>query len=142
MLTSFAVKRWQLTVVLLFGLFCLGVQSLAAIPKAEDPTFPLPTFAVVAVLPGATPADLERLVVDPLEARLDRLDDVKHVKTEISDSLAVLQVEFSRGSTPTRSTTPSCARPTARAQSCRALSPRSTYAASTPRTSPSSRSRS
>jgi multidrug efflux pump subunit AcrB len=97
MLTTFAVKRWQLTVVLLFGLFCLGVQSLAAIPKAEDPTFPVPNFAVVAVLPGSTPSDLERLVVDPLEARLDRLDDVKNLKTEISDGLAVIQVEFFSG---------------------------------------------
>ncbi|NUP10944.1 MAG: efflux RND transporter permease subunit, partial [Polyangiaceae bacterium] len=70
MLTEIAVKRWQLTLVVLFGLFCLGLQSLAAIPKAEDPTFPLPNFAVVAVLPGATPSDIERLVVDPLEARL------------------------------------------------------------------------
>ena len=87
MFTAFAVKRWQLTIVLLFGLFCLGVQSLVAIPKAEDPTFPVPNFAVVAVLPGGTPADLERLVVDPLEARLDRLDDVKNIKTEITDDM-------------------------------------------------------
>jgi multidrug efflux pump subunit AcrB len=97
MFTSFAVKRWQLTIVLLFGLFCLGVQSLIAIPKAEDPTFPVPNFAVVAVLPGGTPADLERLIVDPLEARLDRLDDVKNIKTEITESLAVIQVEFYAG---------------------------------------------
>ncbi len=97
MLTALAVKRWQLTLVVLFGLFCLGLQSLSAIPKAEDPTFPLPSFAVVAVLPGATPSDLERLVVDPLEARLDRLDDVKSIKTQIDDSLAVMQVEFTAG---------------------------------------------
>lgn len=97
MLTTFAVKRWQLTIVLLLGLFCLGLQSLAAIPKAEDPTFPIPNFVVVAVLPGSTPTDVERLVVDPLEARLDRLDDVKSLKTEINDGLAVIQVEFTAG---------------------------------------------
>ncbi|NUO48198.1 MAG: efflux RND transporter permease subunit, partial [Polyangiaceae bacterium] len=62
-LVDFAVKRWQLTLVALIGLIALGAQSLAAIPKAEDPQFPFPTFVVVSVLPGASPSDVERLVV-------------------------------------------------------------------------------
>ncbi|MBL9022359.1 MAG: efflux RND transporter permease subunit [Myxococcales bacterium] len=96
-LVEFAVKRWQFTLVVLLGLVALGVQSLSAIPKAEDPTFPVPIFGVVTVLPGATPSDMERLVVDPLEARLDRLDDVKSIKTQIDEGLAVIQVEFTAG---------------------------------------------
>lgn len=94
---EFAVKRWQFTLVVLVGLIALGLQSLAAIPKAEDPTFPLPIFGVVAVQPGASPGDMERLVVDPLEARLDRLDDIKTIKTTIDEGLAVIQVEFTAG---------------------------------------------
>lgn len=96
-LVAFAVKRWQLTVVVLVGLMALGAQSLLAIPKAEDPTFPVPNFVVVAVLPGATPVDVERLVVDPVEARLDRLDDVKRIRTQIDDGLATIQIEFEAG---------------------------------------------
>jgi multidrug efflux pump subunit AcrB len=99
-LVDFAVKRWQLTLVALIGLIALGAQSLAAIPKAEDPQFPFPTFVVVSVLPGASPSDVERLVVDPLEARLDRLDDVKTIKTQIDEGLAVIQVEFVASTDP------------------------------------------
>ena len=99
-LVDFAVKRWQLTLVALIGLIALGGQSLLAIPKAEDPTFPFPTFAVVSVLPGASPSDVERLVVDPLEARLDRLDDVKTIKTQIDEGLAVIQIEFVASADP------------------------------------------
>ncbi|MBL8740843.1 MAG: efflux RND transporter permease subunit, partial [Myxococcales bacterium] len=96
-MSAFAVKRWQLTLVVFFGLVAMGAQALLSIPKAEDPTFPLPTFAIVAVLPGSTPRDVERLVVDPVEAKIDRLENVKSIKTQIDDSLAIVQVEFVAG---------------------------------------------
>jgi multidrug efflux pump subunit AcrB len=99
---EFSVRRWQFTLVLFAGLALLGVASLLSIPKAEDPTFPYPNFSVVAVLPGATPADVERLVVDPLETRLDTLDDVKTMKTTIEDGVAAIQVEFTAGADPAR----------------------------------------
>lgn len=100
MLSAFAVRRWQFTLVAFLALVALGVQSLLSIPKSEDPTFPFANFAIVAVLPGATPADVERLVVDPLETRMKALDDVKSIKTEIEDGLAVVQVEFRAGVDP------------------------------------------
>ena len=99
-MTSFAVRRWQLTLVAFLALVALGVQSLLAIPKSEDPTFPFASFAIVAVLPGATPGDVERLVVDPIETRMKALDDVKSLKTEIEDGVAVVQVEFRAGADP------------------------------------------
>ncbi|HEX7488692.1 MAG TPA: efflux RND transporter permease subunit, partial [Anaeromyxobacteraceae bacterium] len=99
---EFSVRRWQFTLVAFLGVALLGLSSLVAIPKSEDPTFPYPNFAVVAVLPGATPADVERLVVDPLEARLHALDDVKAMKTSIEDGLAAIQIEFTAGSDPAR----------------------------------------
>src|ERR1700753_2609687 len=97
---EWAVRRHQLTIVIFAMLATLGVTSLLSIPKAEDPTFPFPTFAVVAVYPGATPLDIEKLVVDPIETKLKALDDVKTLRSEISDSLAVLRVEFTPGSDP------------------------------------------
>lgn len=100
MLSAFAVNRWQFTLVVFLALAALGLQSLATIPKAEDPTFPSATFVIVGVLPGATPSDLERLVVDPVETKMKALDDLKTLQTEIEDSLAVMRVEFRAGVDP------------------------------------------
>jgi multidrug efflux pump subunit AcrB len=97
-LADFSVKRPQFTVVLFLMLAALGVQSIVAIPKAEDPTFPIATFSVVAVYPGATPSDVERQVIDPIETKLKALDDVKSIKTTIEDGLGVTQIEFIAGS--------------------------------------------
>jgi multidrug efflux pump subunit AcrB len=99
---DFAVRRWQFTLVVFAGVALLGLASLLEIPKSEDPTFDYPSFGVVAVLPGATPADLERQVVQPLEARLKAIDDLKTTKTRIEDGVAVVQVEFEAGADPAR----------------------------------------
>jgi multidrug efflux pump subunit AcrB len=102
MLSAFAVRRWQFTLVVFIALVALGVQSLVSIPKSEDPTFPMATFVIAAVLPGATPVDVERLVADPIETKLKALDDVKKLQTEIDDGLAVIRLEFRAGTDPDR----------------------------------------
>ena len=99
-IVEWAVERYQLTIVVFLMLATLGVTSLYSIPKAEDPTFPFPTFAVVAIYPGATPLDIEKLVVDPIETKLKALDDVKSLRAEITDSLAVLRIDFTPGTDP------------------------------------------
>jgi multidrug efflux pump subunit AcrB len=99
---EFSVRRWQFTLVVSLGAALLGLVSLLAIPKSEDPTFDYPNFAVVAVLPGATPVDVERLVVDPIEASAKTLDDVKTLRTTIQDGVAVVQIEFLAGTDPGR----------------------------------------
>ncbi len=99
---EFSVRRWQFTLVVFVGVALLGVASLLSVPKAEDPTFPYPNFAIVAVLPGAIPSDVERLVVDPIEARMKTLDGVKSMKTVIEDGVGAINVEFLAGSDPAR----------------------------------------
>jgi multidrug efflux pump subunit AcrB len=91
---EFAVKRRQFTLVVFAALVAVGVSAARAIPRAEDPSFPSPNFGVVAVLPGASPKDVEQLVVDPLESSIGELDDIKKIKTSIQDGVAVIQVEF------------------------------------------------
>ena len=101
-LAAFSVRRWQFTVVVFGMLAALGASSLFSIPKSEDPTFPYPNFSIVVVYPGAVPTDLEKLVVDPIEAKLKALDDVKSLKTEMSDGLTVIGLEFNAGTDPDR----------------------------------------
>jgi multidrug efflux pump subunit AcrB len=89
-----AVERPQFTLVVFAMAVALGVYSFRTIPRSEDPQFPIPVFQVVAIYPGATPADLEQLVVDPVEDAVSELDDVKDIKTRIFDSVALVLVEF------------------------------------------------
>ena len=93
-ISEFFVKRYQFTVVLFLMLAALGIASWNRIPRSEDPVFPIPIFNIVAVYPGATPEDMEQLVVDKIEPKLRALEHVKKLTSRAEDGLAVLQLEF------------------------------------------------
>ena len=99
-LIDYFVRNAQLTIVLLIALLAAGVQAFLTIPRAEDPLIDFPGFSVVAVYPGAGPADVEQLVVNPIEKRLKELSDIKKIATQITDGLGVIQIEFTTGSIP------------------------------------------
>ncbi len=93
-ITEFSVARPQFTLIVFVALLFIGISSMLAIPKAEDPTIPGTTFSIVAVVPGASVQDLERLVADPIEAKLKTLDDVKSMKTQMEDGVLFTILEF------------------------------------------------
>jgi multidrug efflux pump subunit AcrB len=93
-LTEFSVKNWQFTVVLFVMLAALGLTSLLTISRGEDPPIDFPTFTIVAVYPGASAGDLERLVVKQMEDTLHGLDDVRSISSNIRPGVARVQVEF------------------------------------------------
>ena len=96
-IAELAVKRPQFTLVMFAMALAIGIYSFRTIPRSEDPQFPIAVFQIVAIYPGATPTDLEQLVVDPVEDELNELDDVKNIKTRVFDSVAVILVEFDAG---------------------------------------------
>ena len=93
-LTEFSVRHWQFTVVLFAMLAALGVAAWSSIPRFEDPPIEFPAYSIVAVYPGASPTDLERLVVKKLEERLHRLEHLKTLSSRIYDGVATVLVEF------------------------------------------------
>ena len=101
-LWSFAVRRWQFTLVLFTLLVATGITALTSIPRLEDPSLTFPGSFIVVAYPGADPEDIEQLVVDPIEDALNGLDDVKKIESEAQDGFASIQVEFTWGVDPDR----------------------------------------
>jgi multidrug efflux pump subunit AcrB len=99
-LLDFPVRNYQFTVVVFVMLAALGIASWSAIPKGEDPPLDFPTFTVIVAYPGASPTDLERLVVRSVEEQLDALDNVKQLESRIQDGVATIQVEFEADEDP------------------------------------------
>ncbi|PTT05598.1 efflux RND transporter permease subunit [Caulobacter sp. HMWF025] len=101
-LAGLAVRRWQFTLVAFGLLVMLGINALLTIPRSEDPHFPIPFVIVRAVLPGAEPAEMEQLVVDPIEDAVDGLDNVTKVESTSLDGAAVVKIEFTWDVDPER----------------------------------------
>lgn len=93
-LATFAVRRWQFTLVAFGLLIMLGVNAFLNVPRSEDPHFPTPIVIVRALLPGAEPSEIEQLIVDPIEDAVDGLDDIDKVESTAVDGAAVIRVHF------------------------------------------------
>ncbi len=98
--TRFFVDRWQFTLILFFMLFGLGIQSVIAIPKSEDPIVSFPGVGVFVVLPGADAEQMERVVAIPIETALNGLEDVDEIQSTSQAGLASIGVSFIYGSDP------------------------------------------
>jgi multidrug efflux pump subunit AcrB len=99
-ISDYAVKNYQFTIVIFLLLVALGIYSFLKIPQAEDPEFPISIFPIIAVYPGASPSDIEQLVVDKVEKSLNELEDIVRIKSEIKDGVAVIVIEFSSDTDP------------------------------------------
>ena len=99
-ISELAVKNYQFTIVIFLLLIALGTYSYLKIPQAEDPEFPISIFPIIAIYPGASPADIEQLVVDKVEESLNELEDIEKIKSEIKDGVAIIVIEFSSNTDP------------------------------------------
>ncbi|GAA0534400.1 efflux RND transporter permease subunit [Chitinophaga japonensis] len=91
---KFFIKNWQFTICIFLLAAYWGIQSFRQMPKSEDPLFPLPQYQVICTYPGASPADIEQLVVKPLESALGALTDIEFIRTNVNDGIAAIQVKF------------------------------------------------
>jgi multidrug efflux pump subunit AcrB len=99
-ITEITIKNYQFTIVVFLLLIGLGIYSYLSIPRSEDPEFPIPIIPVFAIYPGASPIDLEQLVVDKVEESISELEDIRSVKSTIKDGVAAIVIEFSASSDP------------------------------------------
>jgi multidrug efflux pump subunit AcrB len=92
--SDYAVKNSQFTLVIFLMIIVLGITTMFSMPRSEDPEMHAPFFSVVIVYPGTSPRDIEDRVVTPLEKTISGLDDIKRIRTSISNGVAVLRVEY------------------------------------------------
>ena len=93
-ISEFAVKNYQFTLVIFLMTVVLGLTTFLNMPRSEDPVINSPNFPIVVIYPGASPEDLEELVVYPLEKTIYALENIKRIETEIKDGAAILLVEY------------------------------------------------
>ena len=93
-ISDYAVKNSQFTLVIFLMIIVLGVTTVLNMSRSEDPEMHAPMFNVIVVYPGTSPRDIEDRVVNPLEKTISGLDDIKRLRSSISNGVAVIRVEY------------------------------------------------
>lgn len=93
-LPQIAIENYQFTIVMTVMLALTGIISLLTMPRSEDPPVaPLGT-SIIVIYPGASPIDIEHMIVDPIEEALNELNDIKELNSTAEDGLATIEIEF------------------------------------------------
>jgi len=89
-LSAFAVRERGITLFLIIAVTLAGIFAYLNLGRAEDPTFTVKVLTVTSAWPGATAEEMQNLVADPLEKRLQELQWYDHVDTFTRPGLVLM----------------------------------------------------
>src|SRR5439155_24320607 len=72
-LSALAVRERAITLFFICASALAGIYAYFHLGRAEDPSFTIKVLTVTAVWPGATAQEMQDLVAEPLEKRLQEL---------------------------------------------------------------------
>jgi multidrug efflux pump subunit AcrB len=96
-LLAAVVRRFldsQLSLILIILALCMGIAAVWVTPREEEPQIVVPLADVFVQVPGADPAEVEKLVATPLERLLWQIDGVEYVYSISQHDMAVVTVRF------------------------------------------------
>jgi multidrug efflux pump subunit AcrB len=87
-LSELAVRERAVTLFLIIAIAVAGIFAFFKLGRAEDPTFTIKVLTVTTAWPGATAQEMQDLVAEPLEKRLQELRWYDRVETMTRPGLA------------------------------------------------------
>ncbi len=98
-LSAIAVRERAVTLFFILLLVAAGAFAFFKLGRAEDPSFTIKTLTVTTAWPGATAREMQNLVAEPLEKRLQELTWYDRVETTARPGFAYMTVTL-KDSTP------------------------------------------
>lgn len=93
-LSALAVRERAITLFFIFAAACAGIYAYFQLGRAEDPSFTIKVLTVTSVWPGATAQEMQDLVAEPLEKRLQELRWYDRVETITRPGLALMTLQL------------------------------------------------
>ncbi len=84
----------KMTILVIVVALLAGLLALKVTPREENPQIVVPAANIIVTKPGASPKEVEQLIVKPLEAILQGLNGVEHTYGTAMDSMGVVNVQF------------------------------------------------
>ena len=93
-ISDLAIRRPVITVVSMLALVVFGLVSYVLLQTDEFPDVAVPLVVVATPYPGASPDNVEREIVEPMEEAISGISGVKKVTSNALDGFASVLVEF------------------------------------------------
>ena len=86
--------RNPLTIVLGVFLLAIGYMALEIMPREENPQMVVSGSTVIVALPGASAAEIQKVIVKPLERKLKEVKGVEHIFGTAMDNVGIVNAAF------------------------------------------------
>ena len=83
-----------LTIVLGVMLLLVGYLALNTMPREEDPQIAISGGAVIVAMPGATPKEIENVIINPLERKLREIQGIEHIYGRAMENVGIVNVMY------------------------------------------------
>ena len=96
-LAAFCIKHRVMTVLAFLMVAIFGVVFYSNLKLALLPSMEFPAAYVMCTFPGASPEDVEELVVRPLESSVATLSGVKELQSSSSENVGLVMITYEEG---------------------------------------------
>lgn len=93
-LTRFSIQRPIIVAMVFITLAVFGVISYVKLGRSLNPNVTFPVVVVSASYPGASPEEMERLVIKPIEDQIDGIDHLDRLSATAQEGRASVAVQF------------------------------------------------
>ncbi|MDM7322836.1 MAG: efflux RND transporter permease subunit, partial [Gammaproteobacteria bacterium] len=87
----------KITLLIIIALFLTGLLALVVTPREYNPKIVVPAANIIVPKPGASPEEIQQLVVQPLGAIMNALPGVDHTYGYSTHDFGVVTVAFKVG---------------------------------------------
>ena len=83
-----------LTPVLAVAILLLGFLSLEVMPREEDPQIEVSGGSIIISIPGATPREINNVIIKPLERRIREIKGIENIYGMAMNNVGMINVQY------------------------------------------------
>lgn len=93
-ITQFAVNNSRATILAMFFIVLIGIQTFVTMPSQEDPEITIRKAQVTAYFSGMPTDQIENLIAKPMEKKIKEIPEIVEIKTTIRTGEVIIQPEI------------------------------------------------
>jgi len=83
-----------LTPVIAVAILLLGFLSLEVMPREEDPQIEVSGGSIIIAIPGATPREINNVIIKPLERRIREIKGIEHIYGTAMNNVGMINLQY------------------------------------------------
>ena len=91
-MVKWSVEHKSIVILLTVVLLISGGLLYINMERQENPTVASPIATISCIYPGASPEDIEKLIVKPIENKIGDIAEIKKIESFSMDSIGVIKI--------------------------------------------------